>query len=290
MIKRRFLLSMIALALAIVSCEKGDEGPVPPPQPNPSDTSEITPRLQSADLRPNMPNWPAKNQGARGTCTVFATTGLLEYEFSQLEGKVISLSDEYVNWAKNEYHVAHGTADYHDGADLPGALNGVNDYGICLESLMPYQTAWDYNNRPEPSQVAITEAASRMIKQIIWIRVYDGNPGLTALHLQQIKTHIKAGHPVATGACWISKGDLFDFDAPVQHMLRVPESNDEVLAAHTILFVGFVDNPAIKGGGYFIFRNSWGTGFGDNGYANMPYEYAARFCGDPVTVRVGFAE
>ena len=284
---RLLLLAIFSIFLSVVSCSKGDDDqPTPPPTPKPSDTTGVTPIFQSADLRPKMTNWPAKNQGARGTCSIFAVTGMLEFEFSQIAGKTISLSEEYNNWAKNEYHVSRGEADYHDGSYFHWAIYGVQESGICLESLMPYQPSWDYDNRPEPSQAAKNDAATRTVKKITWIRENTGVKGITALQLQQIKTYLKMGHPVALGGNWTSVGDLFDADSPIPNMMRVPVSDEDVLAGHSVLIMGFKDDGSVPGGGYFIFRNSWGETFGDNGYANMPYEYALRFCCDALTVEV----
>lgn len=41
--------------------------------------------------------------------------------------------------------------------------------------------------------------------------------------------------------------------------------------AHTILIVGYHDDPTIPGGGEWIIKNSWDTGWGDGGYGYIPY-------------------
>jgi C1A family cysteine protease len=41
--------------------------------------------------------------------------------------------------------------------------------------------------------------------------------------------------------------------------------------AHAVLIVGYVDDPSYGGGGYFIVKNSWGTGWGTAGYFNIGY-------------------
>ena len=40
---------------------------------------------------------------------------------------------------------------------------------------------------------------------------------------------------------------------------------------HAVLIVGYKDDPSVPTGGYFIFKNSWGTGYGNSGYGYCPY-------------------
>lgn len=40
---------------------------------------------------------------------------------------------------------------------------------------------------------------------------------------------------------------------------------------HTVCVVGYMDDETIENDGYWIIKNSWGTGYGDNGYYYIPY-------------------
>lgn len=45
---------------------------------------------------------------------------------------------------------------------------------------------------------------------------------------------------------------------------------------HAIGIVGYKIDSSVKGGGYYIIRNSWGSGCADNGYQYMPFHYCER--------------
>jgi hypothetical protein len=59
---------------------------------------------------------------------------------------------------------------------------------------------------------------------------------------------------------------------------------------HAMCLVGYQDDQATPGGGYFILRNSWGNGFGTQcpygiGYGTIPYQYIANDCWEAGFVR-----
>ena len=61
-------------------------------------------------------------------------------------------------------------------------------------------------------------------------------------------------------------------------------AKDEWLGVHGMLIVGYVDNTASPGGGYFIVRNSLGEAWGNRGYGKLPYAYVACFALEAGTI------
>ena len=61
-------------------------------------------------------------------------------------------------------------------------------------------------------------------------------------------------------------------------------AKDEWLGVHGMLIVGYVDNAAAPGGGYFIVRNSQGEAWGNRGYGKLPYAYVACFALEAGTI------
>ena len=53
---------------------------------------------------------------------------------------------------------------------------------------------------------------------------------------------------------------------------------------HGLLLVGYVDEAAYAGGGYFIVRNSYGEDWGEGGYGKMPYAYLECFALEAGTI------
>ena len=47
-----------------------------------------------------------------------------------------------------------------------------------------------------------------------------------------------------------------------------PDSNEEPIGGHAVLFVGYDDSKSV-----FKFKNSWGQSWGENGYGFLPYSY-----------------
>ena len=61
-------------------------------------------------------------------------------------------------------------------------------------------------------------------------------------------------------------------------------AKDAWLGVHGMLIVGYVDNAAAPGGGYFIVRNSLGEAWGNRGYGKLPYAYVACFALESGTI------
>jgi C1A family cysteine protease len=64
-------------------------------------------------------------------------------------------------------------------------------------------------------------------------------------------------------------------------LIKMVQPSD-VFDGHSIDFVGYKVSKSFPGEGYFVFRNSWGTGFGEKGYGYMSFEYAMKYTNDLV--------
>src|SRR4030095_14571983 len=114
-----------------------------------------------------------------------------------------------------------------------------------------------------------------------FIKPWDVNTGLTSVQLLSVIAQLKSGRPVAAGVRWPVKEKVgFETVLVLPIIKMVPPS--EVFDGHSIDFVGYKVSKSFPGEGYFVFRNSWGTAFGEKGYAYMSFDYAIKYTNDLV--------
>ncbi len=227
------------------------------------------PLPNEANLIPNLgkENLPALRQGDRDVCSLFAMTGLAEVESNRrTAGPHHRLSEEYLIWAARKFSGnASGQAMFYE------AVDGLNAYGICTDERMPYAPKNDPNR--QPSAEAIAEARElRECWHGHWIKRWSVDAPLNDRQLQEIKRALAGGHPVACGLRWpneLKGSDLLD----------VPRPN-QVFDGHSVMLVGYQDNPAGNGGGILRFRNSFGPQWGEQGYGTLSYAYAKAYAND----------
>jgi len=127
--------------------------------------------------------------------------------------------------------------------------------------------------------------------------LYD--PANRAASLFWTALAVRSGNPVLmTHDAYYLKGGGFVGDLPygaVQHCDDNGQNCQPNKAAdvqnwnHVVMLVGYVTNAEMKaklpnapeaaGGGYFIARNSWGSCWGDGGYAYLPWNWLMKYVG-----------
>ncbi len=211
-------------------------------------------------------------QGERGTCSLFAITAVAEFEYNRGNRNApLRMSEEFLIWAANE-----ATGHRGDGALFAEAVHGLNALGICRAELAPYRKS----GATRPSDQAIADAkALRDRWKVNWIRRWSLDRPLSESQFWALKAALAKGHPIAVGLRWPKK-------QPRGALLEVPEAGD-VFDGHSIAFTGYEDDATKKGGGVFLFRNSFGPGWGRNGYGVMSYAYAETYVNDALWLECG---
>ncbi|MBL8991573.1 MAG: hypothetical protein JNJ48_08345 [Phycisphaerae bacterium] len=102
------------------------------------------------------------------------------------------------------------------------------------------------------------------------------------------------GTDFAVAKFWLSNGAPLSlsigtppsFDAATENggFVRLPGGKEKSRGGHCVLVTGYIDNKDLPkeiaqgaGGGYLIIKNSWGTGFGDAGYAYLSYDWVRKW-------------
>lgn len=93
--------------------------------------------------------------------------------------------------------------------------------------------------------------------------------------LDQVRRALAQGNPIAVAAevydnCWKPKRKN-------EFVIKYPEDDDQKQDLHAFMLTGY-------DGDYFRIRNSWGSGWADQGYAWMPSEYLRQFAHEIVAV------
>ncbi|MGE1059973.1 C1 family peptidase [Bacillus sp. GMa5/1] len=205
------------------------------------------------DLRNRMSD--VVDQGQLGSCTANAiVSGLREYLLKQSGRPFVQLSRLFLYYHERE---TEGHIQEDSGANLRDGMSILEQIGVCPEKDYPYCIE---HFRDKPSSKSENDAGLYRIGQ--YNRVQD---------LPRLKSALAHGLPVVLG---FQVTNAFYHSDEVRKTGIVPISGtDDVIiengqpAGHAVCAVGYDDDKQIV-----IIRNSWGDGWGDNGYCYFPYE------------------
>ncbi len=206
----------------------------PPPQDLPSEV----------DLRGQMP--AVYNQGDIGSCTANAIAAAFDFERGRQGMDFINPSRLFIYY--NE-RLIEGDVSYDGGAQIRDGVKVVSRIGVVPEAMWPYIEADLYT---EPPQQIYDAASDDLVLE--YRRV---NPA----HIRYV---LAQGFPVIFG---FTVFDSFMSIGP-DGVMPLPQPDDSVDGGHAVLAAGYTQ---VGGDPYFIVRNSWGDGWGDQGYFYMPF-------------------
>ncbi|MBI3942687.1 MAG: C1 family peptidase [Chloroflexi bacterium] len=226
------------------------------------------------DLRARMP--PVRDQGGRGTCVAHACAAVREYLLGE-QSPAGNLSEQYLYWDCKQRDGYAGAGTY-----ISTAMTCLLEDGVCAEDVWPYnpeQVAGNEGQGPPPA-TASQEAAGRRISK---------TDKLKARGVDDIRQVLANNQPVAFAVpvytFWFAEPGRSTGD------LRMPLPTDHEEGGHAMCMVGYEDDPDVPGGGFFLVRNSWGTGWGFRneagpGHARIPYAYIENYASAAHTASV----
>jgi C1A family cysteine protease len=203
----------------------------------------------SVDLRDHCPK-EIYDQGQLGSCTANAIG--CAFEFDLLKQQLTDLMPSRLFIYYNERAV-EGTIDTDSGAMIRDGVKSVAKQGVCSEDSWKYDIS-RFAEKPSPE--CYTDALSHRVSS--YQRLVPV--------LNQLKGCLASGYPFVFG---FTVYESFESDKVARTgVVPMPSTDEQVLGGHAVLAVGYDDSSQ-----RFIVRNSWGKGWGDNGYFTMPYSY-----------------
>jgi C1A family cysteine protease len=200
----------------------------------------------SLDWRSQDGNYvtPIRDQGQCGSCWAFAMTGGLEsYVLLQQHtpGKDVALSEQIL--------VSCDKDDGDDGCN-GGDLNG----DFLVQNGLPAASAFPYSSTDGDSGTcpASWDQKANLYKIGSWGSVKD--------NVKAIKTALAKYGPLPT--TFMVYEDFMHYKSGIYTF----SGQGKELGGHAVVIVGYNDAER-----YFIVKNSWGTGWGENGYFRIDY-------------------
>jgi C1A family cysteine protease len=217
---------------------------------------------KSISYRNQMPG--VRDQGNLGSCVGFAVTAMKEWQETvenakeilagkkdSRKGEEYNLSEAWVYWNAKKIDPWPNE----EGTSIRYAMQVLQKIGVPCEGAWPYSDV-DYG-KPKSWSKLIAKWA---IIDSYW-RVND---------LNDLRIALTSGPVVIGIPCFL---EIFMADS--SGYIPYPLNPNVIYGGHAICVVGYDDNSQ-----QVIFKNSWGSDWGNNGYGILPYRYINDFLWD----------
>jgi len=257
---------------------------------------------------------PVKSQGSRGVCSIFSTVALMEHLYLRAGYTNPDFSEQYLQWS-----VKYELGDYTwtEGSNADSNIQAIAEFGLPREEAWPYEPLpWTTANDAactgdsKPTQCFTNGQAPESAQQAEQF----GLPQPRYLSTRGIKSHIKnklTGVVIGVDffyQSWNHRKSTLPTNPEYwrQGYVLAPSAKDveeshKQRAGHSVLIVGWDDDLSVQKvnpdgslkfkadgspdmeKGFFLFKNSWGTGrFGaanpnGDGYGYISYKYVSDY-------------
>jgi len=186
---------------------------------------------------------PVKDQQSCGSCWAFSAIGSLESAYAIKTGKLVSLSEQQL--------VDCSTSYGNEGCN-GGLMDQAFDYIIKSSHGEDTEGAYPYEARDGACRFKKADVAATMSKYV----------DVAAEDEKALADAVANVGPVSVAICVTSD---FQFYGGGVYNSKSCSSSPSALN-HGVVAVGFDDTSATP---FWIVRNSWGSGWGENGYIRM---------------------
>ncbi|MGD8238756.1 MAG: C1 family peptidase [Armatimonadota bacterium] len=200
----------------------------------------------AVDLRGNDPR--IEDQETLGSCTAQAVVGLAEHLQKALYGRYTDASRLFLY--KVTRSLLGWTGD--TGAFVRSTIKAMRIFGTCPEDYWLYDVG-RFDDEPSP----FCYAFALSYRALTYYRM-DG--------LEDLKASLAQSQPFAFGFSVYES--IWRPEVEETGEIPLPGPTDRQIGGHAVVAVGYDDSQ-----GALLIRNSWGTGWGVEGYGWLPYEY-----------------
>lgn len=211
---------------------------------------------------------PARfNQGDLGLCFAFGGCGIAEFFLRNDETNPITeeLAEMFLGYYSRYILNGNQPPEGDDGSTILATLQALQQFGICVSTLWPYE---DANEDVEPSKDAQTAAANIEVDQVFKIPQTQDQAKLDAM-----KQAISQGMPLDAG--WNVDDSIMNVGSDgMEPYVANPLVQGQV-AGHSRYIFGYDDTittPNAPIGGAFQVMNSWSASWGNNGWSWVSYQ------------------
>ena len=149
--------------------------------------------------------------------------------------------------------VMEGTVNEDSGAQIRDGIKSVAQQGDCPETLWPYDITKFAVKPPAQCYQQALKFKALQYQRLSQI-------------LNQLKGCLASGYPFVFGFTVYSSFESQQV-AQTGHA-PMPSPPEASVGGHAVMAVGYDDSQ-----NWFIVRNSWGVGWGMQGYFTLPYAY-----------------
>jgi C1A family cysteine protease len=208
------------------------------------------------DPREAMP--PVYDQGQLGSCTANAIAAAFQFHSQQHYDTEFGVPSRLFIYYMER--LREGTVQEDSGAYGRDGFASLRKTGVCREEAWPYDIS---RFREVPPEAAYEEAAGHKIKGYF-------HPGLNPRdnrekRLAEMKAALAVLNPIAFG---FTVYESFESAAVAENgVVPMPKKDERVLGGHEVLMIGYLKSCP----DHALCRNSWGNGWGMDGYFLMPW-------------------
>ena len=212
---------------------------------------QLTKLPPSTDLRGQCP--PVYDQGQLGSCTANAIAAAVEFDRMKQGLNDFTPSRLFIYWNERSME---GTIASDSGAQIRDGIKSVAQTGVCPETDWPYEIT---RFTEKPPDGAFQDA--KLDRAVSYQRLVQ--------NLNQMKGCLASGYPFVFGFTVYSS---FESDPVAQTGdAPLPAPTEQQIGGHAVVAVGYDDSTQ-----RFLVRNSWGPGWGKQGYFTLPYTYVTQ--------------